>query len=51
MHHSLIDTNKDHLKTIEETVNINVLDHMLDGGDPITIVSSGIKNDKMFFKF
>lgn len=50
MYHSLIDTNKDHLETIEEMVNINVLHHMLDGGDLITIVSSGIKNDKMFFK-
>ncbi|XP_058982878.1 uncharacterized protein LOC131804283 [Musca domestica] len=55
--HSLIDTNKgsgnlhkDHLEDLEEMVNNNNLDHIMESGDSIRIASSGMKNNKIFFK-
>lgn len=41
---------KDHLKVLEEMVNNKILNHIMVGGDPIPIMSSGMKNNKMFLK-
>lgn len=56
MHYAMIDTNKcsgnlpkDHLETIEEMINNKILEHIMEGGYPVPIKSSGIGNDKMFF--
>ncbi|XP_073811228.1 uncharacterized protein [Musca autumnalis] len=54
--YAVIDTNrgsgklpKDHLPAIEERVNNKILHHIMNGGDPIQIISSGVKGDVMVF--
>lgn len=51
MHYAVIDNKgsdnlaKDHLETIEDIVNNDILDPLLDDDDPITITSSEKKDD------